>query len=127
MGISFSVPIFNRNQGNIKSARIEIMKADKEKEYAMGKAEMELFTAYSQLEKAMNLYQSVDSDLEQNFEKLIAGVKKRSGNVVSVCWNLIDYYESYKETCIQLYDTRKDLLLAMENLNRVIGQNVFNY
>ena len=35
--------------------------------------------------------------------------------------------ESYKETCIQLYDTRKDLLLAMENLNRVIGQNVFNY
>ena len=39
----------------------------------------------------------------------------------------IDYYESYKETCIQLYDTRKDLLLAMENLNRVIGQNVFNY
>lgn len=42
VGISFSVPIFNRNQGNIKSARIEIMKADKEKEYAMGKAEMEL-------------------------------------------------------------------------------------
>ena len=42
VGISFSVPIFNCNQGNIKSARIEIMKADKEKEYAMGKAEMEL-------------------------------------------------------------------------------------
>ncbi len=39
--------VFNRNQGNIKSARIEIMKADKEKEYAMGKAEMGLFTAYS--------------------------------------------------------------------------------
>ena len=127
VGISFSVPIFNRNQGNIKSARIEIMKADKEKEYAMGKAEMELFTAYSQLEKAMNLYQSVDSDLEQNFEKLIAGVnetfRKRSISLLE----FIDYYESYKETCIQLYDTRKDLLLAMENLNRVIGQNVFNY
>ena len=127
VGISFSVPIFNCNQGNIKSARIEIMKADKEKEYAMGKAEMELFTAYSQLEKAMNLYQSVDSDLEQNFEKLIAGVnetfRKRSISLLE----FIDYYESYKETCIQLYDTRKDLLLAMENLNRVIGQNVFNY
>ena len=127
VGISFSVPIFNRNQGNIKSARIEIMKADKEKEYAMGKAEMELFTAYSQLEKAMNLYQSVDSDFEQNLEKLIAGVnetfRKRSISLLE----FIDYYESYKETCIQLYDTRKDLLLAMENLNRVIGQNVFNY
>lgn len=83
--------------------------------------------AMSQLEKAMNLYQSVDSDLEQNFEKLIAGVnetfRKRSISLLE----FIDYYESYKETCIQLYDTRKDLLLAMENLNRVIGQNVFNY
>ena len=92
----------------------------------MGKAEMELLR-YSQLEKAMNLYQSVDSDLEQNFEKLIAGVnetfRKRSISLLE----FIDYYESYKETCIQLYDTRKDLLLAMENLNRVIGQNVFNY
>lgn len=72
-------------------------------------------------------YQSVDSDLEQNFEKLIAGVnetfRKRSISLLE----FIDYYESYKETCIQLYDTRKDLLLAMENLNRVIGQNVFNY
>ena len=61
----------------------------------MGKAEMELFTAYSQLEKAMNLYQSVDSDLEQNFEKLIAGVnetfRKRSISLLE----FIDYYESY--------------------------------
>ena len=69
---------------------------------------MELFTAYSQLEKAMNLYQSVDSDLEQNFEKLIAGVnetfRKRSISLLE----FIDYYESYKETCIQIYDARKD-------------------
>src|SRR5699024_4529789 len=29
-GISFSVPVFKRNEGNIKSARIETMRADKE-------------------------------------------------------------------------------------------------
>ncbi len=127
VGLSFSVPIFNRNQGNIKSARIEMMKADKEKDYAMEKANMELFTAYSRLEKAADLYQSIDSDLERNFEKLIAGVnetfRKRSISLLE----FIDYYESYKETCLQLYDTRKDLLLSMEGLNRTVGQNVFNY
>lgn len=127
VGLSLSVPIFNRNQGNIKSARIEMMKADKEKDYAMEKANMELFTAYSRLEKAADLYQSIDSDLERNFEKLIAGVnetfRKRSISLLE----FIDYYESYKETCLQLYDTRKDLLLSMEGLNRTVGQNVFNY
>lgn len=127
VGLSFSVPIFNRNQGNIKSARIEMMKADKEKDYAMEKANMELFTAYSRLEKAAGLYQSIDSNLERNFEKLIVGVnetfRKRSLSLLE----FIDYYESYKETCLQLYDTRKDLLLSMEGLNRTVGQNVFNY
>lgn len=127
VGVSLSVPIFNRNQGNIKSAHIEILKAGKEQDYAMEKANMELYTAYFQLEKAVQLYQSIDSNLEQNFEKLITGVnetfRKRSISLLE----FIDYYESYKETCIQLYDTRKDLLLAMENLNRVVGQNVFTY
>lgn len=127
VGISFSVPVFNRNQGGIKAARIEGMKADREKELAVEKADMELFAAYSRLEKALCLYRSVDSGLERNFDKLIAGVnetfRKRSISLLE----FIDYYESYKETCLQLYDTRKELILSMENVNRVTGQIIFDY
>lgn len=127
VGVNLSVPIFNRNQGNIKSAHFAILKAEKEKDYAVEKANMELYTAYAQLEKAVRLYHSIDENLEQNFEKLITGVNEtfRKRNISLL--EFIDYYESYKETCIQLYDTRKDLLLAMENLNGVVGQNVFTY
>ena len=39
----------------------------------------------------------------------------------------IDYYYIYKETCIQLYEIKKNVFLAMENLNTVVGQNVLNY
>ena len=35
--------------------------------------------------------------------------------------------DSYKETCIQLYEIKKNVFLAMENLNTVVGQNVLNY
>ena len=94
IGVSLSVPIFNRNQGNIKAARFSIQQAGVQQEYAANRADMELFTAYTSLEKATQLYQSTNMDLE---------------------------------TCIQLYEIKKNVFLAMENLNTVVGQNVLNY
>lgn len=38
---------------------------------------MELYTAYASLEKAVQLYQSTNMDLERNFEKLITGVNEK--------------------------------------------------
>ena len=127
VGVSVSVPIFNRNQGNIKSAKIDIMQNGKEEEYAIEKARMELYAAYSQLQKAVELYRSSNDELEHNFGRLIEGVNEnfRKRNISML--EFIDYYQSYKETCLQLYELKKDVFLAMENLNTIVGQTVFNY
>ena len=127
IGVSLSVPIFNRNQGNIKAARFSIQQAGVQQEYAANRADMELFTAYTSLEKATQLYQSSNMDLERNFEKLITGVNENFTRKNISLLEFIDYYDSYKETCIQLYEIKKNVFLAMENLNTVVGQNVLNY
>lgn len=127
IGVSLSVPIFNRNQGNIKAARFSIQQAGVQQEYAANSADMELFTAYTSLEKATQLYQSTNMDLERNFEKLITGVNENFTRKNISLLEFIDYYDSYKETCIQLYEIKKNVFLAMENLNTVVGQNVLNY
>ena len=127
IGVSLSVPIFNRNQGNIKAARFSIKQAGVQQEYAANRADMELFTAYTSLEKATQLYQSTNMDLERNFEKLITGVNENFTRKNISLLEFIDYYDSYKETCIQLYEIKKNVFLAMENLNTVVGQNVLNY
>ena len=127
IGVSLSVPIFNRNQGNIKAARFSIQQAGVQQEYAANRADMELFTAYTSLEKATQLYQSTIMDLERNFEKLITGVNENFTRKNISLLEFIDYYDSYKETCIQLYEIKKNVFLAMENLNTVVGQNVLNY
>ena len=119
IGVSLSVPIFNRNQGNIKAARFSIQQAGVQQEYAANRADMELFTAYTSLEKA--------TQLERNFEKLITGVNENFTRKNISLLEFIDYYDSYKETCIQLYEIKKNVFLAMENLNTVVGQNVLNY
>ena len=127
IGVSLSVPIFNRNQGNIKAARFSIQQAGVQQEYAANRADMELFTAYTSLEKATQLYQSTNMDLERNFEKLITGVNENFTRKNISLLEFIDYYDSYKETCIQLYEIKENVFLAMENLNTVVGQNVLNY
>lgn len=127
IGFSMSVPIFNRNQGNIKMARFNLLKADQEQEYSRNKAEAELYAAYTALEKACQLYQSTDMGLEQNFEKLIAGANENFIKCNISLLEFIDFYDSYKETCIRLYEIKKNVLLGIENLNAVAGQPIFNY
>ena len=127
VGVSLSVPIFNRNQGNIKAARFSIQQAGAEQENAANRADMELYTAYASLEKAVQLYQSTNMDLERNFEKLITGVNENFTKRNISLLEFIDYYDSYKETFIQLHEIKKDVFLAMENLNTTIGQNILNY
>ena len=127
VGVSLSVPIFNRNQGNIKAARLSIQQAGVTQENAANRADMELFTAYSSLEKAVQLYQSTNMDLERNFEKLIAGVNENFTKRNISLLEFIDYYDSYKETCVQLHEIKKNVFLAIEYLNTTVGQNVLNY
>ena len=54
----------------------------------------------------------------------ISPIKDYSGDLIL---EFIDYYQAYKETCLQLYQTQKDVFLAMEDINTVTGSDVFNY
>ncbi|MBC8619683.1 TolC family protein [Parabacteroides faecis] len=127
IGLSISIPVFNRNQGNIKSARLSVLQNTSREELARKQAEKELFTSYARLEKAIKLYNSSNYELERDFETIIDGVntnfRKRNISLLE----FIDYYQAYKETCLQLYQTQKDVFLAMEEINTVTGSDVFSY
>ena len=75
------------------------------------------------LDKAVQLYQSTNMELERNFEKLIAGVnenfKKRNISLLE----FIDYYDSYKETCIQLHEIKKECFPGRWKLNTTYRTN----
>lgn len=127
IGLSISIPVFNRNQGNIKSARLSVLQNTSREELTRKQAEKELFTSYARLEKAVKLYNSSNYELERDFETIIDGVntnfRKRNISLLE----FIDYYQAYKETCLQLYQTQKDVFLAMEEINTVTGRDVFSY
>ncbi len=121
IGLSVSVPIFNRNQGNIKSARLSVLQNNSRAELVRRQADNELLACYTKLEKALQLYRSSDYELERDFNRIIEGVntgfRKRNISLLE----FIDYYQAYKETCLQLYNIKKNVLQAVEDLNTVVG------
>lgn len=127
IGLSVSVPVFNRNQGHIKAARLSVLQNNNREQQARQQAENELFASYTRLEKAIRLYHSSNYELERDFETIIEGVNSnfRKRNISLL--EFIDYYETYKETCLQLYETQKNVLMAVEEINTVTGSDVFNY
>lgn len=127
IGLSVSLPIFNRNQGNIRAAKISVAQKAHKEEYARRQAENELFTSYARLEKAIQLYRSSNYGLEKDFALIIKGVNSNFQKRNISLLEFIDYYETYKTTCLQLYQTQKEVLLALEEVNTVTGSHVFNY
>ena len=127
IGMSISIPIFNRNQGNIKSAKIELTQNNMREAYALEKAQSELYVAYNKLQRALNLYHSTDNKLSDEFDSLLAGInenfKKRNISMLE----FIDYYETYKETSLQLHALKKEVFSAIENLNMTVGQTIIHY
>lgn len=127
VGLSISVPVFNRNQGNIKSARLAVLQNTNREELTRRQAETELFTSYARLEKAVKLYRSSNFELERDFGTIIEGVNSNYQKRNISLLEFIDYYQAYKETCLQLYQTEKDVFLAMEEVNTMTGSDVFSY
>ena len=127
IGVTCSVPIFNRNQGEIKSAKLELLQQGKEEEYAVDKAEMELYSACHQLQKAVELYRAFDGRVEQDFEQLMEGINENFYERNINMLEFIDYYQSYKEASLQCYALRRDVFGAMENLNTVVGRTIFKF
>lgn len=127
IGLNVSVPLFNRNQGNIKAARLSALQNSTRETQAKLQAENELYTSYSSLERAIQLYRSSNYELERDFNTIMEGVNTNFQKRNISLLELIDYYQVYKETCLQLYNTRKNVFTSAEEVNMSVGQNIFKY
>lgn len=127
IGLSISLPIFNRNQGNIKAAKLAILQSGQQEAYEQQQAENELYTCYARLDQAIRLYRSTDLSLVGDFSKILAGVNQSFRQRDISLLEFIDYYESYKTTCLRLNDLKQEVLQALEEVNIAAGENLFTY
>jgi len=125
ISMNIPIPIFQRNQGEISVAEAEYQRTQQLYQLQQKEIFNELFATYSNANEILNLYQSFDKELENDFEKLIEGITLSFERKTISMLEFIDYYETYKETSLQLQNLEKDTLLSIEAINFLLGKNYF--
>jgi cobalt-zinc-cadmium efflux system outer membrane protein len=125
VGVSMPIPLFNRNQGEIKKAKIGIEASQLGLTRQEEIVENELYNSYQAALKTATLYNSLDTTFSESFEKLMTGVTTsfQSRNISLI--EFLDFYDAYKETASQLNDLKYELMNAKETINFHAGTTIF--
>lgn len=126
VGIGIPIPLFNRNQGNIKNARVQVEVNKVAYNAGLDKLKNDVTTSYITALRAEKLLQSFDpkfdTDLEQFINEVFINFQKRNLTILE----FLDFYESYKQNVLQLNKLRFNKMSALEQLNFSIGKIIFN-
>ena len=85
----------------------------------------DISNAYRQLLETDKLYKTASLQFTSDYEKLLDGITKGYQNHTISLLEFIDYYETYKNSKLELNHLQNNRLDALENLNLATGTTIF--
>lgn len=126
VGFSFDIPIFNRNQGNIRSAQNQIQFSNLQLKSVQETITADVSRALQQAEDENKLYIAIPKEFSNTFERLAEQmlINYKKGNISLL--QFLDFYDAYKNNVVQMDNIRFDRISALEKINFVTGTNFFD-
>jgi len=125
LGIKMPLPLFNRNQGEIKKAKIAIDAGRNALKQQQMTVEQEVFKSYSAAQRTEQLYEGMDQQFGVDFTKLIGEVTRNFSSRNINLLEFLDFYDSYRENMLQLNNLKYERMNAKEEINYVTGSTIF--
>ena len=126
IGVGFPIPLFNRNQGNIRNAKIQVDVSKVDYESGLDRVKSDVTTNYITALRSEKLLLSFDPKFDADLQHLIAEVFLNFQKKNITMLEFLDFYESYKQNVLQLNQLRFNKMSALEQLNFSIGKILFN-
>jgi cobalt-zinc-cadmium efflux system outer membrane protein len=126
IGVSIDLPVFNRNQGNIKNAKALISNTEATQRYTQATVDENVSTSLQKAFAQQRLYQSIDPKFAADFERLTGEVIKNYEKRNISILDFLDFYDSYKQNAVQLNTILFNRVSAFEDINYYTGTNFFN-
>lgn len=125
VNVAMDLPVFNRNQGNIKAARAEV---EREKFYYSNKeleVKNEIYMSIEKIRQSETLYQSVDKKFAKGLVQINGGILEnfRKKNISLI--EFVDFFETYNGVINQLNELNSKRIDAYEELNYNTGKELF--
>ncbi len=126
LAISLPINIFNRNQGNIKSAQYSIQQQEVQSSLQYSKIQNEVnttFTKFKYLQQVNNLQQL---DFSQKYDGLFQSIlKSYQARQISLL-EFIDFIDAYKDTKLKLLEQHNNLIKSIEDINYTTNTTVIS-
>lgn len=116
LGVTFSLPVLNRNQGNIRAARASLNSKRLLQDWNLRQAHSEMETAWEKLQMDLAIVKEAEKhqgmEIDRMLEEVQAQYMKRNISLLE----LADYYQTYKNTHFLMMDSQKDVLIGMAEM-----------
>ncbi len=126
VGASIDLPFFNRNQGNIKNARIQIASAEVTQRSTQATVDENVTTSLQKAFAQEKLFRTIDprffADFQRLMHEMLVNYEKRNISILE----FLDFYDSYKQNTLQLNTIGFNRVSAFEDINYYTGTNFFN-
>ena len=126
IGAGIDLPFFNRNQGNIKNAKILIESTRATEKSTQATVDENVTRALQKAFDEEKLMHAIDPKFFGDFERLMGQVllnyQKRNISIL----DFLDFYDSYKQNTLQVNTIQFNRISAFEDINYYTGTNFFN-
>ncbi len=121
-GLSMDIPVFNRNQGNIQIAQIEVKQNEILLQNTRHKIENKTFGAWQKLIFANKLYSSIDKNIIDDFEDLMEKMNEYYADRTVGMLEYLDFFDAYRDVNKNYRSAKKSLTKAYNKMIYLIGE-----
>ena len=123
--VGIPIPLWKVNKGNVEKAKYAIQQNEKNSEYQKLNLETQVESAYQTWKNQYDQYFELKPVDVENLNTVYNGILKnfRSGNISLM--DFTDFLESYRQTVLQIYEMKKQIMISAEHLNQLVQTKIF--
>lgn len=126
LNLAIDLPLFNRNAGNIKAAKISIDQSKVLLQRQRMVVENDVQKAYNKVRNAQRMLQAIDPRFRTDFEKLLHSITENFQKRNISLLEFTDFYESYRDSMLKINALQNNMMQALEELYLVTGKIITN-
>ncbi len=124
IGMQIDLPFSNRNQGNIKSAVLNVESNKAILQSTKDNVKSQVIQAYATALATDQLYHQFDVKFVRELDVMNEEMKKNYEKRIIGTVEFLDFYDAYKNNIIQLNNLQNARANAYENLNFCVGKDI---
>jgi len=122
--IGLPLPFFNRNQGNIKSAKYAAMSQDAVVKNNEAQLKNDVVAAVNQYRLNQQLFSTQQTAFNEQYDKLFNSMMKSFKDKQIGLIEFVDFFDTYKDTKLKMLQQQYNLQKSIADLNYATGTTV---